>query len=186
MDSARRLSFSPAAKTLHWLIVLLMVIQFPIGWLMADVHRGPPVESTEIHMSFGLLILTLVLIQFVRRIVFGVPPFEPGLPGWQRVAATTMHWGLYVLLVFFMITGWCFASYFGWPITFFGLFPIPGILPKGLPIGRTLGELHQFIVWLVLAAIVGHIVAALWHHFVDKDRTLIRMLPGAGTSERSD
>lgn len=186
MDTSRRQTYSPAAKALHWLIVLLMVIQFPIGWLMPDVHRGPPVETTEIHMSFGLLILALIVIQFIRRMMFGTPALVPGLPAWQRVAAQTMHLGLYALLVFFTFTGWCFASFFGWPIRFFGLFPIPGILPKGTPIARTFGELHQVVVWIVLIAIAGHIAAALWHHFVDKDRTLIRMLPRALAPKGTD
>ena len=177
MQPERRLTYSPAAKTFHWLTLGLLTIQYAIGWLMPDVHRGPPVMWTELHMSFGFLILFTIILRFGWRGAVGIPQWEPGMPAWQGVAAHGLHLGLYALIVFFVFTGWAFVSYQGWPISFFWLFPMPALWPKGDATARIFAHLHGTMVWILLGAVVIHVLAALYHHFVMKDRTLIRMLP---------
>lgn len=178
MAPARRLTYTPAAKAFHWLTVALIAAQLAIGWLMPDVHRGPPVTGTQLHMSVGFLILAVILVRFAWRLVAGAPAMEPGVPAWQGLAAHALHLGLYVLIAFFVITGWSFVSYMGWPITFFWLFPMPALFAKGSAVAHTLAHLHGIMVWVLLTALALHVLAALHHHFIVKDRTLLRMLPG--------
>ena len=137
-----------------------------------------PQEMNEIHMSFGFVVLAVIAVRLVFRIKDGAPADEPSLPGWQRTASHLLHWALYGLIIIFILTGWTFVSARGWPITFFGLFPIPPLVPAGWPPGRAIGEIHGLLVWPVLALIGAHVAAALWHHFIARDNVLLRMLPG--------
>jgi hypothetical protein len=40
MDMAKQAHYDMTAKAFHWTIVVLIVIQYPLGWLMPDIHRG--------------------------------------------------------------------------------------------------------------------------------------------------
>lgn len=61
----KRLHYGPTAKVLHWLVVALLAIQYPIGWLMPDIHRGmtPGVGMTW-HISIGTIVLALITVRF--------------------------------------------------------------------------------------------------------------------------
>lgn len=107
------------------------------------------------------------------------PPGRAGiqLPGWQRVSSESTHWLLYVLVLATTFTGWTFASMRGWHITLFGT-SLPGLVATGSSVGRTIGELHGSLIWVLLAAIGVHVLAAFMHLFVYRDRIMQRMLPG--------
>ena len=62
-----RLLYGTTAKTFHWLVVALLRIQFPIGWLMPDVHAGPPGDAMILHVSFGITILALIVLRLIWR-----------------------------------------------------------------------------------------------------------------------
>ena len=81
-----RLHYGTTAKVLHWLIVALLVVQYLIGWLMPDVHRGPPGVPMVLHMSFGFTILVLIVLRFMWRLTHPVAP-ESSLPPWQRLSS---------------------------------------------------------------------------------------------------
>lgn len=81
-----RLQYGTPAKVLHWLVVVLLAVQFPIGWFMPDVHAGPPGRAMTLHISFGLTILMLILVRLLWRITHPVAP-ESSLPPWQRVSS---------------------------------------------------------------------------------------------------
>ncbi len=173
-----RTSYSPTAKLLHWLTVLVLCVQYALGWLMPHIRgNNPPQALNEIHMSFGFLVLAIILVRLIFRLKDGVPADEPSLPRWQRTLSHLIHGLLYILLLAFILTGWIFSSVHGWPLSFFGYFPLPPIAPVGWALGREIGELHHQMVWPVLAVIVIHILAALWHHFIQRDGVLMRMLP---------
>jgi cytochrome b561 len=173
-----RTSYSPLAKTLHWLTVLVLVVQYALGWLMPHLRRNTiPSSLNNLHMSFGFVVLVIIVVRLVVRLKEGAPADEPGLPRWQTTLAHATHWTLYVLLAIFMITGWIFSSVHGYQLTFFGLFPIPPIAPADWVPGRSIGEIHHLLVWPVISVAALHILAALWHHLIARDGVLRRMLP---------
>jgi cytochrome b561 len=120
-----RLQYGTTAKTFHWTIVALLVTQYLIGWLMPDIHRGmrPGAEMT-FHVSVGLVMLVLIGLRFAWRLTHPVSP-ESSLPSWQRLTSELVHWMLYAMVLLTTLTGWLFASYRGWSISFFYLFPFP-------------------------------------------------------------
>ena len=104
-----RLQYGTTAKIFHWLVVALLLVQYPIGWLMPDIHRGmKPGAGMTFHISFGLTILVLIVLRLAWRLTHPVAP-ESSLPPWQRLSSEVVHWILYVLVLTTTITGWLFA-----------------------------------------------------------------------------
>ncbi len=174
----KALHYSATAKLLHWLIVALLLIQYPLGWLMPDIHRGmTPGAPMNLHISIGLVVLILIIVRLLWRISHPVAP-DGDLPDWQRISSEAVHGLLYVLVLATTLTGWMFAAMRGWTVALFWLVPLPPLVAQGSTLGRTLGELHQYIVWALLALVAVHVGAALVHLLVYRDGVVRRMLPG--------
>jgi cytochrome b561 len=171
------LQYGATAKIFHWLIVALLMLQFPIGWLMPDLHRNmKPGAPMTFHVSFGIVILTLIVLRFVWRLTHPVAP-ESSLPPWQRLSSEAVHWLLYVLVLATTVSGWLFASFRGWSLSFFYLFPLPMLASDNAEAGKAMDGLHQAAEWSLLVVIGLHVAAALAHIFIYRDRVMQRMLP---------
>lgn len=169
-------SYGTFAKFLHWLIAAILVGQFVLGWLMPDVRRGmEPGLSMRIHVSIGILVLALIVVRLLWRMTHPVPSHSD-LPPWQRNASLTVHWGLYVLVFVTTVSGWFYVSARGWSLSLFELFPLPALVGKGSAVGRAIGEIHESVVWVLLAVILFHVSAALMHVFIYRDSVMQRML----------
>jgi cytochrome b561 len=172
-----RLHYGTTAKIFHWLIVALLAVQYPIGWLMPDLHRNQqPGAPMIFHVSFGITILILIVLRLAWRLTHPVAP-ESSLPPWQRLSSGVVHWLLYALVLGTTVTGWLFASFRGWSLSFFYLVPLP-MLAENAAAGKAIDGLHQVMEWALLVMIGIHVVAALAHLFVYRDKVLQRMLPG--------
>jgi cytochrome b561 len=170
-----RLQYGTTAKLLHWLIVALLLVQYPIGWLMPDVHAGPPGAPMTFHISLGITILALIVLRLAWRLTHKVAP-ESSLPAWQRLASEAVHWALYVLVLATTVTGWLFASFRGWSISLFYLVPLPLLATKSETNVKAFA-LHQAMEWTLLVLIGIHVAAALVHLLIYRDRVMQRMLP---------
>ncbi|MEJ2375018.1 MAG: cytochrome b [Pseudolabrys sp.] len=173
-------TYSGAARSLHWLILALLIAQFVFAWSMPHIGRTVPKSTViDLHVWFGVTILFVVVIRLIVRLTHGEPVPEDGLPPWQRQTARVMHWLLYVLLFVIPILGWMNASWRGMHVTFFGLFELPKLLATRAPGWGFTGDLHGFLANWVLLVLVGlHVAAALYHYLIRRDRVMQRMLPG--------
>jgi cytochrome b561 len=173
-----RLQYGTAAKVFHWLIVALLFVQYLIGWLMPDIHRGmKPGAAMTFHVSLGLLILILIVVRFAWRLTHPVAS-ESSLPPWQRLSSEAVHWLLYALVLATTVTGWLFASFRGWSMSLFYLVPMPMLAAENAAAGKAIDSLHQAMEWTLLALIGIHVASALAHIFIYRDRIMQRMLPG--------
>jgi len=173
-----RSQYGTTAKAFHWLIVALLVVQYPIGWLMPDIHRGmKPGVGMTLHISFGMLVVALIFLRFAWRLTHPVSP-ESSLPPWQRLSSEAVHWLLYLLVLATTFTGWLFASFRGWSVSFFYVFPLPMLASDNAAAGRAIDGLHQAAEWSLLILIGIHVAAALVHRFIYRDGVMDRMLPG--------
>lgn len=170
-----QLHYGIAAKVLHWTIVALLLVQYPIGWLMPDIHRGmQPGVGMTLHVSIGLVLLILIVLRFAWRLIYPVAP-ESSLPVWQRLTSEVVHWMLYLMVLLTTVTGWLFASFRGWSISFFYLFPFPMVFSNNPAAGKAIDGLHQAAEWFLLILVGAH-VAALIHLVYYRDRVMARML----------
>lgn len=174
----QQLGYGTTAKVFHWSIVLLIGIQYLIGWFMPDIHRDmKPGDAMTLHISIGLFILLLMSVRLVWRLGNPVAP-DSSLPGWQRVTSEGVHWLLYVLVLATTVTGWYFASYRGWSISLFFAVPLPMLTAEGSQTARSIGHLHELLEWALLIVVGIHVAAAIAHSVIYRDRIMQRMLPG--------
>jgi cytochrome b561 len=172
-----QLHYGPTAKAFHWAIVALLVVQLPLGWLMPDIHRGVrPGNAMTLHISVGITVLVLIVLCFVWRLTHPVAP-ETNLPAWQRISSELVHWLLYIVVLLTTLTGWIFESARGWTMWLFWMIPLPRLVVEGSPIGRTIGQWHDTLPWVLIGLISVHIAAAFVHLLVYRDRIMHRMLP---------
>jgi len=174
----KRLQYGTTAKVFHWLIVALLLVQYPIGWLMPDIHRGMrPGAAMTFHVSFGMVILVLIVLRLAWRLAHPVAP-ESSLPPWQRFSSGAVHRLLYALVLATTVTGWLFASFRGWSMSLFYLAHLPMLASDNAAAGKTMDGLHQGMEWALLVVIGIHVASAMAHLFIYRDRIMQRMLPG--------
>jgi cytochrome b561 len=174
----KRLQYETTAKVFHWLIVALLLVQYSIGWLMPDIHGGmKPGAAMTFHISFGIAILTLIVLRLAWRLTHPVAP-ESSLPPWQRLSSEAAHWLLYALVMTTTVTGWLFASFRGWSISLFYLVPLPMLASENAPAAEAFDGWHQAMEWTLLVVIGIHVAMAMAHIFIYRDRIMQRMLPG--------
>jgi cytochrome b561 len=174
---AREPGYGAVAKILHWLIVALLVAQFSVAWTMPDIGRGTQNEGLiTVHLSLGAFILLVVIIRLAWRLTHPVPLLTDDVPPWQHRAAQALHALLYAILVALPVMGWANANARGWDVAIFGL-SLPKIMATRSGLGMALGDIHQATAIVLLVVVGLHVLAALYHHFLVRDRVLLRMLP---------
>jgi cytochrome b561 len=174
----RQSRYGATAKLFHWAVVALLAIQAPLGWLMPDTQKGAdPGAAVSLHVSIGVTILCLIVLRFVWRLTHPVAP-ESGLPAWQRVGSELVHRLLYLAVLATTLTGWMFESTRGWTIHLFGTLALPPLVAPGSSFGQAVGALHPAMVWVLVTLVAAHVLAALLHLLVYRDRVMQRMLPG--------
>jgi len=168
------------SQLLHWLIVLLIAAQVALALTAKELPRGPMVRTiVGYHKALGITILALAVIRLAWRWMNPVPALPGTLKPYEKVLARLTHGGLYVILFAMPLSGWIASSAHGFPVRWFNLFTVPALTGKDLPLSAAMNELHYALAIALGVIVVLHIVAALKHHFVLKDDTLRRMLPGA-------
>jgi len=170
--------YSTTAKSLHWLIVALLLAQFVFAWTMPHIGRNTPVTTLiSLHFTFGIIILVVAIVRLVWRGIQGEPPPLDGLPPWQVQSARVIHWLLYGLLLVIPVLGWINASWRGMPIILFGA-ELPKLIATRMPGWGWTGDVHSLLAYYVMLTVIGlHIASALYHYFIRRDRVLQRMLP---------
>jgi cytochrome b561 len=174
------------AKTLHWVIVLLIIVQYVLAQLAEAAgnaraaHPAAALEQLALlarHKSVGLTIFALALVRLVWRFVSPPPPFPADMPHWQVVAARFTHYGFYVVLFAMPISGLVMSAASNYPVSYFGLFTLPNLVAPDDGLKDLMKEVHETLFDVLLALAAVHIVAALKHEFFDHDGVLRRMLP---------
>lgn len=166
------------AITLHWLMLLLLIAVYACIELRVLYPKGSdPRELLKTwHFMLGLLILLLVWLRIYAKLAFIEPKITPAPSVWQSFAAKLAHLGLYGLMIAMPLLGWCILSASDKPIPFFGL-ELPALIMPNATFAKSLKSLHETIGVLGYYLIGLHTIAALFHHYVLKDDTLIRMMP---------
>ncbi|WP_042303709.1 cytochrome b [Paraburkholderia kururiensis] len=171
--------YDPFSRLLHWLIFVLLVIQFIVAWTMPGIHRGTqPAGLITWHLELGTAIVAVMIVRLIWRAVRPEPAPAEGSAMLRSVARLT-HGVLYLLLIVQPLMGWANASSRGWSLTLFGVIPLPPLSAQGSALGHELGDLHGALAWGLLGLIGLHVAAALYHHFVLRDGVIRRMLPGS-------
>lgn len=167
------------ARLLHWTVAVLVVGMLLGGIVLLVLPSGGFKNLVgALHKSTGVIILLLMLIRLAWRMANPRPrDLNPATPG-LNVIAHLLHVCLYVLLLIQPLAGILMSQAYGYPVVVFGLFELPPIVWQSPSLGRFFLDVHRVTaVWITIAVAV-HVGAALKHHFVDRNRTLMRMVKG--------
>lgn len=170
--------YGAPAIVFHWLIAALIFGGFSLGLYMDELRMSPlKLKVVSWHKWIGITVLLLAFLRALWRATHAAPPLVPGLPLWQQRLAHGTHWGLYALMFLVPLSGWAFSSASGFQVVYFGLIPLPNLLPKSKPLAELFETIHVSLNWTLATLVALHAAGALKHHFIDRDGTLARMLP---------
>ncbi|AZD11064.1 Cytochrome b561 [Pseudomonas chlororaphis] len=163
---------------LHWSVALAVFGLFALGlWMVGlDYYSAWRKAAPDLHKSIGLTLFAIMLLRLLWRFVSPPPPAPANHGRLTRLGATFGHAFLYFSLFAVMIAGYLISTADGVGIPVFGLFEIPALV-SGLPDQADVaGEVHLYLAWALVIFAGVHALAALKHHFIDRDATLTRML----------
>lgn len=170
--------YSAVAQAFHWVIAGLIVSQFVLAYAADDLPIGVhKLALLARHKSFGMTILMLAVLRLLWRLKNPAPALPAAMTSLQRLLARATHVAFYVLLFAMPLTGWMMSSAKNYSVSWFGVFTWPNLIGKNENAFELLRSTHHVLSYLLFAIAVLHILAALKHHFWDKDDVLLRMLP---------
>lgn len=184
-----RTRYTTVAIVIHWLIAAAIIFQIILGWRMGDGPKGPTTFAlVQLHKSIGISILLLSLLRLIWKLTHRAPPPPAGQPAWERIAASVVHWGFYVIMIGLPLTGWIIVSTSrtGIPTLLYGAIPwphIPGLAelaagPKHS--WHQAGELgHGVLVKTTYLLLLLHLGAVAKHQILDRDAVFGHMAAGA-------
>ena len=165
------------SKTLHWLIVVLIIVQYTLAEAAEDMDGYRELITLARHKSIGLTIFGLAILRLLWRWLNPTPELPAGMKPWERWAARISHFLLYLLLFAIPLAGWAMTSASNFPVRWFGLVTLPDFVPVDKGLQDLFHDVHEGLFKILVVLALVHIAAALKHHFVDKDDVLKRMLP---------
>ena len=163
----------------HWLMVGLLIAVYASMELRDFFPKGSaPREAMKTwHFMLGLSVLILAAMRLLANRLDRAPGITPLPPKWQSRSAHAMHVALYALMLGLPLLGWLTLSASGKPIPFFGLH-LPALLAENKDTADLIKEVHEAGATAGYFLIGAHAAAALFHHYVMRDDTLRRILPG--------
>jgi cytochrome b561 len=176
--------YDRVAIGLHWLLALAIVGAFGVGIYMTGLPFSPQrIKLINWHKWAGITILALSALRLLWRLTHRPPPLSArvlsGMPPWQQRAHHATHFALYLLFFAVPLFGWAYSSAVGLQIVWFGLLPLPDLVPVDKDFGNlVLKPLHKAAAFMLGALVLLHVAAALKHQFLDRDGLLLRMWPG--------
>lgn len=171
--------YSPVARWLHWLIAALIALQFVLArlgeWADADGYKLRELALLANHKSVGMTVLMLAVVRLGWRLLSRVPAAPAAMPAWQQRAASSAHWGLYLLLFALPVSGWLMSSASAYSVSWFNLWVWPDLVQPDKTLVPMFKDFHEWAGKLLFVLALIHIAAALKHALLDRDGVLARM-----------
>lgn len=169
--------YTPTAIALHWLLALLILASLALGAYMTSLPFSPArLKLYNWHKWAGVVILTLSALRLLWRLTHRPPP-DVAMPAWQRRVAHATHRALYLLFFAVPLVGWAYSSAAGFPLVVFGVLPLPDFVPADKALAEAIKPWHGALAYTLAALVALHALAALKHHWIDRDGLLLRMWP---------
>jgi len=170
--------FGSLAKLFHWLAAVAIISLFGWGVWMVDLgyydewyHEAP-----HYHKSVGILLAVLMVARLIWRFFDPIPKPVRTHQKFEKIAAKLTHWVIYLLVFAIITSGYLISTADGSGIDVFEWFTIPA-LGQGFDQQEDIaGDIHEWLAYILIGLASVHALAALKHHFIDKDDTLKRIL----------
>lgn len=168
------------ARLLHWTLGLLIVGMIGYGyWMNHWAARPDRFFHRSIHADIGYLIILLTGLRLIWRAISPTPALPEGTSRLERGLSHLNHTLLYLWTLIVAFLGWAHSGAHKPDYSsFFGLFRVPQFTSEDRALAGAYEDRHIQMAYVLLALIVIHVLAALWHHFIKRDRVLMRMVTG--------
>lgn len=182
-NSQSQARYSTGAALFHWIIALLIVVNYGTGFVAEDLPRELARQVMGNHKAIGITILFLTVARILWRVTHRPPALLTSLHPWEAFLARVTHALFYILMIAVPLAGWLMHSVYtgGAPVNAFGLFDYPGLpLAQDKGGAELAGEVHEVLAIAMLALTGLHVLGALKHQWLDRDGSLLRMMPWRG------
>ncbi|SPL71106.1 cytochrome b [Acinetobacter stercoris] len=172
--------YTKTAQIIHWLMAIIFIVAWLIGFysgnfLSYETDGSFKGDVITLHKNIATTIIFLVVIRIFWRYTHPVPELPDSMSPSMKVMAHLGHLALYLILLALPITGCLFSWSAGHPAPVLYLFNIPRLIGENPQILSIVKPLHIYISWFAGFLVIGHILMALKHHFIDKDNVLKSM-----------
>lgn len=170
--------YNSLSITLHWLMLILIVAAYSTIELRELFPKGSDPRDTlkNLHFMMGMSVFFLVWLRLAFRFISPPPAIIPEHGKHQQKTAEIMHIALYALMIVSPFLGWLLLSSVGKSVPFFG-FEIPSLIEESKILKPIFKELHELMGTAGYFLIGLHAAAGLFHHYIQRDNTMLRMLP---------
>jgi len=170
--------YTTPAIALHWLMAALLAGLLAIGHFMTGLELSPQkLQFFSWHKWAGVSAFALALLRMAWRLWSPPAPLPSTLARAQRRLAAVGHAVLYGLMLTIPVSGWLMSSAKGFQTVWFGVLPIPDLIGKDRQLAEGLTLLHGSLNWCLVLVVSGHVLAALKHHWLERNPILWRMIP---------
>src|SRR6478736_9146629 len=173
-----RTGWGSVSRWFHWVLAAAIIGMMGLGWWMNHVPARPDrFLYRSIHADIGYVVLVLMIARLVWRIRNPTPAQPADSRPWQKIAAGISHAALYLATIVVVMLGWAhsgahtpdYSSFFGW-------FQVPQFTAPDREAARTYEDRHILVAYVLLALIAIHVAAAIWHHYIRRNRVVARMV----------
>ena len=173
--------YTRTAVALHWLIALLIICGFALGWVMTDIPGFTPTKLKYFswHKWIGVTVFALAIVRVLWRATHVPPRLPADMQAVQRIGAHAVHVLLYVLMLAIPVTGYLYSSASNIPVVYLGIVALPRLIDPDPVLKETFKTLHVFLNYVLLSLVVLHLLAVVKHQVLNRDGLLSRMLPFA-------
>src|SRR5450830_1151522 len=171
--------YTKPAILLHWLVALLIIAAFALGLTMVNIPGLTPTKLKYFswHKWLGITILGIACLRLLWRLSHPAPSYPLQMPRWQQTSAHALHLLLYFLIFAIPVSGYLYSLSAGVPVVYLGIVPLPVLLAPNPELKPLLKLIHYTLNMILLGSVIVHVLAALKHHFIDRDGVLKRILP---------
>jgi len=168
----------PVTRFLHWTTFALLIVAAGTVCAREFIEYQPARQwLLSIHEWTGLAMLALILLRLAWRVYASVARLHKTLSPRTRIVAALGHYAMYATTLALPVLGWLTANAYGQTLRLFGLIPLPTLIARDRELGYGLQDWHVNVASVLLALVLGHVAAALWHHYIRRDNVLRSMQP---------
>lgn len=178
--------YHSGAMLLHWLMAVLILGNLALGLLLSSIPLAERFQYYQLHKSLGMTVLLLAVMRVVWRLTHPAPPLPAHMPTWEKVVAHITHFILYGLMLLIPFSGWALvsASPKKIPTLLYGMVELPH-LPffealaddARKEVSHNIASTHEMLAYIMIALLGAHVLAAMRHHWLLNDETILRMTP---------
>jgi len=163
---------------LHWVVALVVVVTFGLGlWMVELTYYDPWYNKAPwVHKGIGALLFLVVVVRIAWRRISPLPLPLSSHAVWECLVAKLVHYLLYLVMLLTMVSGYLISTADGRALPVFGIIELPALISGVDQQAEIAGKIHFVLACTLIGLAILHMLAALKHHFLDQDRTLLRML----------